>query len=555
MSVFTQNQSQVDNFVHQEDWREQFLQKILIISALVGLAALISAIFTTTNLVLQSVYIGVYVLLVASILINFPYRVKATLFVSLPLILGISSLTETSIRGDALFFLLSFVTFSTLLIGPRSGIVSVIITEFIIGVMGYLILSDVVSPSDKNTFAGTLTDWASAATAQLLISLVITSALRMFNERFQQAQNRAEETNNSLRESQTELEKRVAERTIELAYKTNQLNAASLVTHETSSIQDLDKLLSRAVDLIAEQFECYHVGIYLMNQRGDYVNLQAASSDGGKRLLESGYRLRVGTEGIIGFVAAERKSRISLDVGKDAIFFDSPDLPETRSELSLPMIVRNKVVGVLDLQSSEVNAYRYEDLDIFQTMADQLAVTIENARLLTESQLVISQLETLSNENTRQNWKTELSVRQPVFHYSATGVRPTKSSNSPAGKNVLNIPITLRGQKIGKISLQRKSEFHKWTPQEETVATEVADQVALALENIRLVERTRQRINREQAIANVTARVRETLDIDTVLRTTAREIQKALSLQEAEVRLIPQGPTGDEQKFGQVGSS
>ena len=158
MSVFTQNQSQVDNFVHQEDWREQFLQKILIISALVGLAALISAIFTTTNLVLQSVYIGVYVLLVASILINFPYRVKATLFVSLPLILGISSLTETSIRGDALFFLLSFVTFSTLLIGPRSGIVSVIITEFIIGVMGYLILSDVVSPSDKNTFAGTLTD-------------------------------------------------------------------------------------------------------------------------------------------------------------------------------------------------------------------------------------------------------------------------------------------------------------------------------------------------------------------------------------------------------------
>jgi GAF domain-containing protein len=467
--------------------------------------------------------------------------------------LGIGGLTETGIRGDSLFFFLAFVTFTTLLIGSRVGIIAIITTEIIIAVVGYLVLNDIIALSDKLALEGDVTDWASAAASQFLISLVIMSALRMINEGFRQAQERTEQMHETLRKAQAELEKRVAERTTELAHKTSQLNAASLVAHETADIQDIDRLLNRAVNLIADQFGCYHVGIYLMNKREDYVNLQAASSEGGKQLLERGYRLRVGTEGIIGFVAAEKKPRISLDVGKDAIFFDSPELPETRSELSLPLIVRGKVVGVLDLQSSEVNAYKYEDLDIFQTMADQIAVTIENARLLTESQLVISQLETLSNENTRQNWKTELATSNPIFHYTATGVRSIKNSPSEKGNNVLDVPIILRGQKIGKISLQRKSDFHKWSAQEEIVATEVAAQAALALENIRLVERTRQRANREQSIANVTAHIRETLDLDTVLRTTAREIQKALNLQEAEVRLIPQENPDDERQ--QVSSS
>ena len=546
MSISTQIQKPGDSFEQQEDWREKFLQRILIMSAILGIFALIPAVTSTSDLILQSVYIGVYVVLVASILIDFPYVIKSSIFVSLPLILGVSSLTETGIRGDSLFFFLAFVIFSTLLIGPRVGIASIIITEIIIIGMGYLLLNDYYTLSDKLAHEGDLTDWISAAASQFLITLVIMSALRMINVGFRKAQERAQTMYESVRKSQTELEKRVAERTAELAHKTSQLNAASLVTHETAAIQDLDRLLNRAVILIHEQFGCYHVGIYLVNQRGDYVTLQAASSEGGKRLLERGYRLRVGTEGIIGFVAAEKKPRISLDVGKDAIFFDNPELPKTRSELSLPLVVRSKVVGVLDLQSSEVEAFKYDDIDIFQTMADQIAVTIENARLLTESQLVISQLETISNENTRQNWKTELAVSKPAFLYSATGVRQIERITQKAGNNALDIPIVLRGQKIGQISLQRKSELHKWTRQEETVANEVAAQTALALENIRLVERTRQRANREQAIANVTAHVRETLDLDTVLRTTVREIQKALNLQEAEIRLISQDKPDDE---------
>lgn len=555
MSIFAQSQNQSGNTPQRQDWREQFLQRILIIAAVLGVFPVIAGFVSTDSLGLQSIYIGVFATLVITILFRLPYFFKAGIFVVLPLILGVSSTVNTGARGDNIFFLLTFVIFSTLFIGSRSGLIAIAISEFVVITSGYLVLSNQFELLDTLAPKGGLADWATDSVFLFLISLVIMAGIDMLQERFKKAQIQNESMIEAMQETQLDLENRVAERTRELAHKTSQLNAASLVTHETAAIQDLDKLLNQIVKLVAEQFDCYHAGIYLMNQRGDYVTLQAASSEGGKQLLESGYRLRVGTEGVIGLVASEKKPRISLDVGKDAIFFDSPELPETRSELTLPLVVRDKVIGVLDLQSSEVNAFKYEDLEIFQTMADQIAVTIENSRSLTESQLVISQLETLSNENTRKNWKTELAVRNPKFHFSATGVRPVGNTKLQSEKNVLNVPIILRGQKIGKISLQRKSEFHRWTTQEENVASEVAAQTALALENIRLVERTRQRASREQAIAGVTARVRETLDLDTVLRTTAREIQKALNLQEAEVRLIPQDKPGNSEKLEKASSS
>jgi len=547
--MFTQSPKQSDSTYQMDDLRGRFLQQIMIFAAILGVVPVIVGFFNTNNLFPQVIYIGVFLTLVSTIVFRLPYLLKAGLFVVLPLMLGISSTINTGSHGDNIFFFLSYVFLSALLIGLRGGLLAVVISEIIVLTTGYLVLNDYFTLLDALAPKGGLQEWATDSALLLLISLMVIAGIRMLQDGFKKAQTQNETIVERLEDSQKELGIRVSKQTSELNYKMNQLSAALLTIHGIAKIQDMDRLLNRAVQLISEHFNCYHVGIYLMNQRGDYVTLQAASSVGGKKLLENGYRLRVGTEGIIGFVAAEKRPRISLDGEKDTIFFDSPELSETRSELSLPLIVRSKVIGVLDLQSSEVDTFNYEDLDIFQTIADQIAITIENTRLLSESQLVISQLETISNENTRQNWKTELSIDNPIFHYSAVGVRPAERTVILEGKNVLDIPIILRGQNIGKISLQRKSEFNKWTAQEENIAKEVAAQVALALENIRLVERTQQRANREQVIAGISTHVRETLDLDTVLRITAREIQQALSLQEAEVRLIPQDKSGSEKRF------
>jgi GAF domain-containing protein len=549
MSVFTQLPKQSDSFYQMDELRGKFLHRIMIFAAILGVVPVILGFFGTNNLFLQTIYIGVFLTLVSTIIFRLPYLLKARFFVVLPLVLGISSTVNAGSHGDNLFFFLSYVFLSALLLGLRSGLFAVAISEIIVITTGYLVLNQHFTLLDALAPKGGLQEWTTDSALLLLISLMVIAGLQMLQDGFKKANIQNKFKTEQLEESQKELDIRVSKQTLDLKYKTNLLNAALLTIHETATIQDLDRLLNRVVQLISEHFGCYHVGIYLMNQRGDYVTLQAASSVGGKNLLENGYRLRVGTEGIIGFVAAEKLSRISLDVKNDTLFFNSAELSETQSELSLPLIYRSKVIGVLDLQSSEADAFKYEDLDTFQTMADQIAVTIENTRLLSENQLVISQLETISNENTRQNWKTELSIDNPYFHYSAIGVRPAEKPVRLEGKNVLDIPIILRGQSIGNISLQRRSELHKWTAQEENVAKEVAAQAALALENIRLVERTQQRANREQAIASISARVRETLDLDTVLRITAREIQQALNLQEAEVRLIPQDESGSEKDF------
>jgi signal transduction protein with GAF and PtsI domain len=223
--------------------------------------------------------------------------------------------------------------------------------------VGILIYYGYFSPLDSLTPIVSPEEWVTNGILQLLISLVIMGGVRMLQEGYTKAQANVESTLKTLHETQMELENRVMERTEELARKTSQMNASTFVAHQTAAIQDLNALLNSTVDLIAKQFGYYHVALYLINERGDFAILQSASSEGGKRLLEKGHRLRVGTEGIIGFVAAEKKPRISLDVGEDSVFFDNPELPETRSELSLPLIVRNKVIGVLDMQSKKERAF------------------------------------------------------------------------------------------------------------------------------------------------------------------------------------------------------
>jgi len=547
--------TQQNNSFVQDDWREQFLQRILIIAAVFGIFAVIPALLSTDDLILQSIYIGAFITLAATIVLRLPYLIKAGVFVALPLILGISSMANAGIRGDSLFFLLAYVTLSALLIGPRSGLVAIGLSEAAIIVMGYLVLNGHFSLLDPLSTVGSLENWITDGVLHPLVSLAVITGLRMLQNGFKQAQTQNETMVDALRESKMELENRIAERTKELARKTDQLSASAFVARQTAEIQELDKILSSAVNIIAKQFDLYHAGIYLINERGDYAILQAASSEGGKLLLERGHRLHIGTQGAIGLVAAEMKPRIALDVNGDTVFLKNTELPETRSELSLPLIVHNKVIGVLDLQSSETQAFQHEDIDVFQSLADQIAVTIENARLLTESQLIISQLEIASGVEIRQNWQAESASQKPAYHYSATGLHPIMKSTPPKGKNVLEIPLVLRGEKIGKISLQRKDEFQSWTAQEETVAAEVATQTALALENIRLVEHTRQRAEREQAIAGIANLIRETLDLDMVLRTFVREIQSTLMLEEAEVRLIPQDKPDDTKNPHQATSS
>jgi GAF domain-containing protein len=330
----------------------------------------------------------------------------------------------------------------------------------------------------------------------------------------------------------TNLEQRVDERTASLLKKTDQLRAASFIARQTAEVQDLETLLKIAVKLITDQFGFYHTGIFLINETGNEAVLQAASSEGGRQMIENGHALSVGTQGIVGYVAAQKKSRIALDVGMDAVFFNNPDLPMTRSEVAIPLMIRDKVLGILDIQSDKPQAFNLEDIDVLETLADQVAVAIENARLLDESQAALMQLEALTTVRTRETWGQKLQEQELVYTYTPLGLRAEKTSHTD--ENAAVAPVNLRGQKIGAISMSRKGNA-KWGKVEEDLIAEVAAQVGLAIDNIRLLEEAKQRARQEQTVGELVSRFSQSLDVDSLLQTAARELGQLPEVSEVSV--------------------
>jgi GAF domain-containing protein/HAMP domain-containing protein len=338
------------------------------------------------------------------------------------------------------------------------------------------------------------------------------------------------------------LEQRVDDRTAELSRRTAQLRAATRVARQTAAIKDSSSLMNDAVHLISEQFGFYHAGIFLLDERSEYAILSAASSEGGKRMLARGHSLEVGKKGIVGFVAAQKRPRIALDTGADAVYFDNPDLPNTRSEATLPLMARGRVIGVLDIQSEKPQAFTTDDIETFQTLADQLALAIDNSRLIEDMNHIVRQLEQSASIRAQGAWREILLTQSHAYQYTPLGIQAaTTDYSSSTGEDKLKIPIALHNQKIGEIKVMR-NDGSNWDPREEAMLAEIASQVGLALENARLFNEAQQRVARERAIGEITTRIGAAHDVDAILRVTAQEIGKAIGDSEISVEIHPEKP-------------
>lgn len=330
---------------------------------------------------------------------------------------------------------------------------------------------------------------------------------------------------------QKHLDEEVQKRTRQLEKKTAQLQAAAQVAREAAAIRQVDELLNRVVHLISERFGFYHAGIFIADQAGQYVVLQTTSSPGGQKMLERGHQLRIGTQGIVGTVAATQRPRIALDVGEDAVYFSNPDLPDTHSEMALPLIVRGRLIGVLDIQSTETRAFDQDDLVVLQTLADQIALAIENARLYANSQQAIQQLQRAGAERVHAAWQAYTSRKKHAYVYTPLGTQALKEETTDTSGNAQNqieVPIRLRGQKIGNIRIQRAGIELVWSEREQSIAQEVANQIGLAIENARLLEEQQRLAEREHQMNIIATEIRKSTSTEKILQQTAREVGKAL---------------------------
>ncbi len=337
-----------------------------------------------------------------------------------------------------------------------------------------------------------------------------------------------------------QLESRVEERTRDLQRRAVELQAAAEIGRAATTLRDLDSLLERSVQLITERFGFYHAGIFLVDQAGEYAVLHAASSEGGQRMLTLGHRLKIGETGIVGYVTQTGKARIALDVGQDAVYFDNPHLPGTHSEMALPLIAAGQILGALDVQSTEKEAFQEDDISTLQILADQLTIAIQNARLFGETQAALETTRVAYGNLSRNAWGKIIRHR-PRVSYIAAGPGSVQVNNTAPTTDVvrtvetgdvilstdghtIGIPIKIRGQSIGALRLKKQDSSSSWSHDEITLAIALSEQLSGALESARLYKESQERAARETLVSDISAHITALPRVDTILRETVQEL-------------------------------
>jgi GAF domain-containing protein len=369
--------------------------------------------------------------------------------------------------------------------------------------------------------------------------------------------------NKELNLLRSSLEERVQLRTaeLELANQINekrarQFQAVTQVLKAVSTIQNIEELLPRITQVISEQFNIYHTGIFLLDTKRDNAILRAANSEGGQRMLLRGHRLQVGQTGIVGFVTATGQPRIALDVGSDAVYFDNPDLPNTRSEIALPLRYGGQVIGALDVQSTESNAFKQDDIDVLTTLADQVSIAINNAITIEDAQHSLAEARSAISETTTEAWKVMRPKSMGVgFYLTDTAVKPLQqpiegshiSEAIKAGTSVthasnegtsLAVPIKLRERTIGVINIRTNKKV-TLSDDDTDIAKAVAERLSLAIETATLLQATQHRADIERVTTDITSRISSSTRFETILQTAAQELSRALGGSDVLVQIEP----------------
>lgn len=361
------------------------------------------------------------------------------------------------------------------------------------------------------------------------------------------------------------LEQRVEERTkdLEAERQQSEKHARELVTvGEISKLinseQRLENLLSLITRLVSERFGVYHVGIFMVDESKQFAILQAANSEGGRNMLKREHKLRVGESGIVGFVAKFGAPRIALDVGLDAVFFNNPDLPNTRSEMALPLKLRDEVIGVLDVQSEEPGIFTDEDANTLGILADQIAIAIENARLFAKTRESLSELQSMYRQNLQEGWRTFIREEAAAgYHQSLSGgkklTQPITTddiqeamyrgdvmqlhADGKTQESILVVPIKLRGQVIGVMRIKAPTKDRQWTGAEVNLAEAVSERLSLALDNARLLQESQRRAIKERTISEITGKIGSSINLENVLLTAVEELGRTIPGSEVIINL------------------
>lgn len=474
--------------------------------------------------------------------------------------IGVGSIGANGVRGTSIVAYIALALLASITVGLNTGVIVIVSSIIMIWILALLEVNGYIIP--------TTTEITSYALTLSIIFIIIAVLIYFSTASLKNSAKRANNIEEDLRSSNDELQKlnqtleqRVLERTSELENRSTDLESANTqiqrrsaqfealaqVAQSITLIRDLQELLPNVAAVVAEKYGFYHVGVFLIDEVNEYAVLAAANSEGGKQMMERNHRLKVGEQGIVGSVTGTGIPRIALDVGADATYFNNPELPETHSEMALPLQAGDIVIGALDVQSKESGAFTDEDVQTLSLLADQVSLAIENARLFDEANKTLSDLQMVMRQSTRDTWKN-ISQQQALigYRYNTMGATPLKEpvklTGTGKGKKkddrtetgLFVVPIELRGEIIGNLVVQSPTG-DEWNADQQDIIKAVAERVALSAENARLFEETTQRAERERLVSEITGKIRHHADPKTMIETAVSELKNALGASRIEI--------------------
>jgi GAF domain-containing protein len=512
------------------EWRENFILNLLRVSCLLGIVFIIGSSD-------RIAFILLYIVLLAITFIPIPYFIRALASIAIPLMIGVNlHLTWGPWGNSGLFFLIG-IALGSLLFDKYVDLAIFIFATLFISAVAFLNINGLYQ-LNATTPPVNIIVWRSSIIEFFALGVILVIALSQFKNVFLQVifqiQNILAELSATTAEK-IKLEKTVLQLNEEFETRMTQLHAATTAARSIAEIQDITELLEYATKLISEKFGYYHTGLFILDEQKKNAFLQSASSTRGKELIGEVINLETNKKNPLSLAVEQNRAIINLDVDSKN-FVPEENFPLTRSRMALPFSIRGDVIGVLDLHSDQPRAFNVEDTELLQALTDLIAIAFDNVRLINETQNLVNQLQANTSIQTQRTWRKLTSRQMPAYQYTPAGVRPIFNSNkrSDDGEG-LRVPLILYGQTIGSIKLKRKNTQAEWSEKEKALIEKIAEQVSLALENSRLVEEAQKSALRDQMVANVSTRIRETLDIESVARTAAAELQRVFDLKEAEV--------------------
>ena len=540
-----------------QDVRERIISILLgsaiTLGALAFIAAAIPALRTH-----QYFAIGVYGICYAWILVitlqrrRFSYTVKVYSLSYMFYILGFMNLIQNGLSADASVFLLSFTVVTCLMIGPRSGLFALIISISTLSLVGILMSSGSIVPPVLTDYREPL-DWVSGGAVFVLLSTVLmlslSTILRGLNENIAKVRILAVDTDRDreqLRLRSQDLQRRLA-----------QLRAAAGIEQTIRSVREPKELMQKVVEFLCENFGLYHVGIFLLGENilsmaqtrqeseynhapEDAIQFTKSGTElilhaGTGKIVPEGTKWIISGESSAGRAMSYRKpSVIEITGKKDA--FTAEYLLLAHTELALPLLGQNQVLGVLVIHSTQSNAFDSEDIALFQSSADSLAIALENAFIFKQNQDDLEEIRTLQKQYISRTWaETERSYGNLNYTYEADLENRNLTVPADVQFSTYSTPISLRDQPIGQLILE--TEKPDWSNEDRAFIESVVTEAALALENARLLTETQRRANHDRLVADINRTVQASSDIETILSSVIRELGRKLHASEAIISL------------------